>query len=271
MKCHSRAYFAIFRQQLLSGLQYRAGFWGGTATHIFWAYVRVAIIIVFYRHGSGGDGMALQQAVSLLWLQEIALNLLPGYGVDVGVWDKIQKGDVGYDLIRPLDVYSHWYVSALSNKLSLFLLSVGPVGLAALLMPGEMALKITAPLPSVLAGLFTLCTGLVVSCAAICLKYGAQMDVNVGEAPARVMALVMQILGGYVLPLQLWPDFMQGFLKWQPFASMIDLPLRFMAGTASLSELPQVLLVQLIWGVVLWRLGRAWIGRNLKRLIVQGG
>ena len=113
-------------------------------------------------------------------------------------------------------------------------------------------------LSSVLAGLFTLCTGLVVSCAAICLKYGAQMDVNVGEAPARVMALVMQILGGYVLPLQLWPDFMQGFLKWQPFASMIDLPLRFMAGTASLSELPQVL-------------GRAWIGRNLKRLIVQGG
>ena len=51
----------------------------------------------------------------------------------------------------------------------------------------------------------------------------------------------------------------------------MDLPLRFMAGTASLSELPRVLLTQAAWGAVIWRLGRAWIGRNLRRLIVQGG
>ena len=64
---------------------------------------------------------------------------------------------------------------------------------------------------------------------------------------------------------------MQTFLRWQPFAAMMDLPLRFFAGSAALSELPGVLLGQLIWGVIIWRLGRAWIGLNLRRLVAQGG
>ena len=45
----------------------------------------------------------------------------------------------------------------------------------------------------------------------------------------------------------------------------------FFAGSAALSELPGVLLGQLAWGVLIWRLGRAWIGRNLRRLVAQGG
>lgn len=266
-----RAYFAVFRQQLLAGLQYRAGFWGTTTTHVVWAYVRVAIITAFYRYGGGEAGITLRQAVTMIWLQEIALNLLPGYGMDFTVWNKINRGEVAYDLVRPLDVYGHWYASAVSVKLSGFLLAVGPVTAVALLVPGEMGLRAVAPPLSFLAGIFTLATGLAVSCAAICLFYAAQMDVSLGDAPARVMMVISQILAGSLLPLQLWPDFMQTFLLWQPFASMMDLPLRFMAGTASLSELPRVLLTQAAWGAVIWRLGRAWIGRNLRRLIVQGG
>ena len=97
------------------------------------------------------------------------------------------------------------------------------------------------------------------------------MDVNVGDAPARVLMIVSQILAGSLLPLQLWPDGMQAFLRLQPFAAMMDLPLRFFAGSASLSELPRVLLSQAVWGALIWRLGRMWIGRNLRRLILQGG
>ena len=271
MRTRIRPYLAIFRQKLLEGLQYRAGFWGTTATHVVWVCVRVVVVAIFYRHGSGQAGVTLTQAAAMIWLQEMALNLMPGFGVDFTVWNKIAKGDVGYDLVRPLDVYSHWYVSALSDKLARFLLSIAPVTVVALLTPGEIGLRLAPSLPSILAGLLTLTTGLALSCAVICLCYAAQMDVNVGDAPARVLMIVAQILAGSLLPLQLWPDALQGFLRWQPFAAMMDLPLRFMAGSASLSELPPVLLSQLVWGVLIWRLGRAWIGRNLRRLIAQGG
>ena len=271
MKERVKPYLAIFRQKLMSGLQYRAGYWGTTTTHVVWVYMRVVIVGIFYRYGSGQAGVTLSQAATMIWLQEMALNLMPGFGVDFAVWDKISKGDVGYDLVRPLDVYNHWYMSALSDKLARFLLSIGPVMAFALLTPGEIGLRLSSSPLHLLAGLFTLATGLVVSCAVICLCYAAQMDVNVGDAPARVLMIVSQILAGSLLPLQLWPDGMQAFLRLQPFAAMMDLPLRFFAGSAALSELPGVLLGQLAWGVLIWRLGRAWIGRNLRRLVAQGG
>ncbi len=271
MKTNIKPYLAIFRQKLLSGLQYRAGFWGTTTTHVVWVYIRVVTVDIFYRYGSGQAGVTLAQAATMIWLQEMALNLMPGFGVDSAVWDKISKGDVGYDLARPLDVYSHWYVSALSDKLARFLLSIGPVMAFALLTPGEIGLRLSSSPLHLLAGIVTLTTGLLLSCAVICLCYAAQMDVNVGDAPARVLMIVSQILAGSLLPLQLWPDGMQAFLRLQPFAAMMDLPLRFFAGSASLSGLPRVLLSQAVWGALIWRLGRMWIGRNLRRLILQGG
>ena len=271
MKARMKPYLAIFRQKLLSGLQYRAGFWGTTTTHVVWVYMRVVLVSIFYRYGSGQAGVTLSQAAAMIWLQEMALNLMPGFGVDFTVWGKISRGDVGYDLVRPLDVYSHWYMSALSDKLARFLLSIVPVTAAALLTPGEIGLRLSPSPLHLLAGVLTLATGLVLSCAVICLCYAAQMDVNLGDAPARILMVVSQILAGSLLPLQLWPDAMQPFLRWQPFAAMMDLPLRFFAGTAALGELPRVLLSQAVWGVLIWRAGRAWIGRNLRRLIVQGG
>ena len=266
-----RAYWALFRQQMIAGLQFRAGFWSRLLTNIFWGFARSAIIAAFYRYGSGEAALSLSQAVAMVWIQQIALNLMPGFGMDMSVWNKISRGDVAYDLARPLDIYNHWYVSAAAVKLAPFLLAIVPVSLAALMAPGDLALRISASPAQFFAGILTLMSGLGVSCAVILISYAALMDVNVGYAPANVIMIVSQILAGSILPLQLWPDFMQSFLLYQPFSSMLDLPLRFMTGSASLNQLPRVLLLQAVWGAALWQAGRAWIRRNLKKMILQGG
>lgn len=265
------AYFALCRQQLLSKLAYRAGLWSKLSTNIFWAYVRCAILIAFYRYGTGEAGLSLSQAVSMVWLQQIALNLLPGFGMDFTVWNKITTGDVGYDLLRPLDIYGHWYANAVAIKLAPFALALVPVTLAALLTPGAWGLRLSVSPLSFLAGLLTLSTGLLVSCAVICLSYAACMDTRVGPVGANIIMTVSQILAGSLLPLQLWPDFLQPFLALQPFSAMMDLPLRFFVGSASLAELPRVLLLQLVWGALIVLVGRCWIGRNLRKLVLQGG
>ena len=70
MRARMKPYYAIFRQKLRDGLQYRAGFWGTTATHVVWVYVRVVIVDIFYRYGSGQAGVTLRQAAAMIWLQE---------------------------------------------------------------------------------------------------------------------------------------------------------------------------------------------------------
>lgn len=267
-----RPYRAIFRQRLMCDMQYRFSFWARISTNIFWGIVRALIIYVYYTYAEHGraaiDG---KQAVTMIWLGQIALNLAPGFGVDSGVWEKIRSGDVGVELIRPLDIYSHWYASAFANKLAPFLMAAIPVSAAGLIMPETYAMSLPASVPGLLACLVTLLTGTIVSCAAICLAYAMLMDVRVGYGPANAAFTVMQILAGGFLPLQLWPDWMQKFLYYQPFATLMDVPLRFYTGSAPIGDLGRVLLLQAVWTLALVAVGRFWIRRNLDRLVLQGG
>lgn len=264
-------YWALLRQQLIAGLQFRAGLWAKLTTNIFWGYVRAVIIWAFYKYGSGSASISLQQAVGIIWLQQIALNLVSGFGMDFTVWEKIRSGNVGYELLRPLDVYAHWYANAVAVKLAPFLTAIVPVAAVALLVPGELGLMPPVSFMHLIACLFTLMTGLVLSCGTICLSYAMLMDVRVGEAPSNMMMTLIQIMAGAYLPLSLWPQWMQGFLYWQPFAGVLDLPLRFYVGAAPVSDVLRVVLIQAGWATLIIWAGRRWIGRNLKKLTMQGG
>lgn len=272
MRTTLKPYLSILRKTMTGKLQYRAATWTQLITNAFWGCARSAIIVAFYKYGSGASELTMQQAVTMVWLQQIAMNLLPGMGgLDQAVWMKIVRGDVGYELLRPMDVYSHWYVSAAAGKLSPFLLAIVPMTLAGQLVPGEIGMGTPASLCHLLACLLTLTTGLMISCAIICISYAILMNISAGTGPANIFMYTTQILAGSVLPLQLWPESIQTIMKYQPFAGMMDLPLRFFVGSEPLDSLPGVILMQLIWDAALIALGRMWIKRNLSKLTIQGG
>ena len=77
-----KAYFSILRQQMIGQMQYRAGFWAGMSTHIFWGVARAAILVAFYVYGQGEAGITMQQAVSMVWLQQLAGVLVPGWNTN---------------------------------------------------------------------------------------------------------------------------------------------------------------------------------------------
>ena len=267
-----RPCFSILRKNLTGRMQYRAGTWMQLLTNAFWGCARSAILVAFYQYGSGESALSMRQAVTMAWLSQIAMNLLPGVGgVDQAVWSKIVRGDVGYELLRPMDVYAHWYMSAAAGKIAPFLLAVVPMTLAGLLVPGEIGMGGPASFPHLLACLLTLTTGLLISCAVILISYALLMKPDAGTGPATIFMYVTQILAGSVLPLQLWPESIQNLMKFQPFSGMMDLPLRFFVGSEPLSALPGVLMTQLFWAAALIFIGRKWIGRNLRRLTIQGG
>lgn len=265
-------YFSILRKTLTGRMQYRAATWSQLITNAFWGCARSAIIVAFYRYGSGDSALTLEQAVTMVWAQQIAMNLLPGMGgLDQSVWMKIVRGEVGYELLRPMDIYAHWYVSAAAHKLSPFLLALLPMTLAGQLIPGEIGMGAPASFLHLLVCLLTLLSGLTISCAVICIGYAMLMNVSAGTGPANIFMYATQILAGSVLPLQLWPESVQAVMRYQPFAGMMDLPLRFLVGSEPMSALPGVLLMQAVWAAALIVTGRLWIKRNLSKLTIQGG
>ena len=79
------------------------------------------------------------------------------------------------------------------------------------------------------------------------------------------------VLSGAYLPLQLWPEFMQGFLIIQPFAGYLDIPLRLYLGTMSLSIAVYAVGLQIIWTAFFILCGKKLMNIRLKSIIIQGG
>lgn len=268
-----KAYFSILRQQMIGQMQYRAGFWAGMSTHIFWGVARAAILVAFYVYGQGEAGITMQQAVSMVWLQQLAGVLVPGWNTnaDAALYNQLRTGDVAYELLRPLDAYTHWYVRSIAGRIGTFLLELVPILGIGLLVPEPWGLGAPVSPLHALACLITLLSGLFTSCAMILLSYAMVLDVRVGDAPSRMAVTVAQILSGLYLPLQLWPEGMQTFLYYQPFAGMLDLPVRLYVGAQPLSRAGEIVLLQAFWTAVFVLAGRVWIGRSFKKLVIQGG
>ena len=87
----------------------------------------------------------------------------------------------------------------------------------------------------------------------------------------RMVPTVISLLSGNVIPLPLFPDWMQLILRYQPFSGVLDGPAQIFCGTMGLDQLPGLLLTQAIWSVLLIGLGRRLIRRGVRRVTVAGG
>ncbi len=271
-----KAYLSILRIQTVSMLQYRAAAWARMSTFAFYGFVHVVLILIFYRYGvnaGAGEraGMTEAQAVSYTWLTQIVASILPVMGSDSTVRGKIVNGDVGIELCRPLDLYAHWFSRAMATKLAPFLLSLVPVTALAMLLPAPYNLQAPASPEGLLAMLLCLCTGLLLSCSVVCLSYCLLLNLKWGDGPVNIMLVVTDLLSGSFLPLQLWPDWAQGLLYWQPFAGLLDFPLRFYVGTMAPGMVWQAVGIQLIWIIAFVAAGKALMSRSLRHVVIQGG
>ena len=268
-----RACGALFRVRMAEGLQYRAAALSGMTISVFWALIECTVYSVFYRYGGGlvnTNGMTLPMTMSYMWLAQ-GLWLLQFMSIDGDILRKITNGDVGVELIRPIDLYWHWFAKSAAGKLgtgwmrSLLTLGVGLCVPAAIRL-GPPASPAGLVLAAVSAGAaFLLCSSFGMLVTAI------RLNITWGDGPTYMLMLLSGVLSGGYLPLRLWPDALQTFLRWQPFGGFADIPIQLYLGTTPVDgALPRIGL-QLAWTAVFIGLGRLVMRRRLRTVIVQGG
>lgn len=87
----------------------------------------------------------------------------------------------------------------------------------------------------------------------------------------RVVPAVTVVLSGLVVPLPLFPDWLQPILWLQPFRGLADVPFRIYSGNVSLSLATVEILSQGLWIIALVILGRWCLARGTRKLVLQGG
>ncbi|WP_068469355.1 ABC transporter permease [Candidatus Protochlamydia phocaeensis] len=262
-----KAYLAIFKCRLSALFQYRLAAFAGLSTQIFWGFVKMMILQAFYAHALSPPPISLPQAITFVWLGQALLQLLP-WNIDREIEAQVRTGNVAYELVRPIDVYGLWFVRSLALRFIPTLMRSLPLFLVAGLFFG---LSMPA---SASAGIFfslSLFCSMLLSAAMTTLVVISLFWTISGEGILRLLPHLTMILSGMVVPLPLFPDWMQPFLSIQPFRGIIDIPVRLYTGIIPPAEGLFYLGFQLAWFAFFVVLGRALMHQAMKRIIIQGG
>ncbi len=271
----ARPYVAVLAARFTMLLQYRAAAFAGFATQLFWGAIKLMIFAAFYAVASSDQPMTLPQVVIYVWLGQALLGLLP-WNVDPELADKMQSGGVAYELLRPLDLYGFWFARTVALRTATTSLRAVPmvatVGVGLPLI-GLDAWALPPPPSWAAAGLFcaSLCATVMLASAITMLLHVALIWTVSGRGFNAIMTGLVIVLSGLTIPLPLFPDWMQGFLYWQPFRGLADVPFRIYSGHIAIDAAAFEIALQIAWTVVVVAIGRAVLGFARTRVVVQGG
>jgi len=269
-----RPYQAVVRARFNLLLQYRAAALAGFVTQCWWGALKIMVLSAFFREVASSP-MTIQQAIDYVWLGQALLTLLP-WSADPEIARMVRSGDVAYERLRPLDTYAFWYARAVARRTATPLLRAIPMVITAglvLRLLGMSRWALSGPAGWDAALLFCASMVLVVALSA---AVATVMDIlTVATLSDRgVNALIgplIIVFSGSLVPLPLFPDWLQRGLALQPFAGLIDVPFRIYTGHLSAVAAASGLVRQAVWVVLIILIGRWLMARVMARLQTQGG
>lgn len=266
-----RPYMSILRTRLVAGLQYRVAALAGIAINLFWGLLLVIILILFYRWGQNPHpGMTLAQGVTYIWLGQCFISLIP-MQMDTEIYQKITTGDVAYELCRPLDLYGHWFARIAANRLSNILLKSWIPIIVCIILPAPYGIQPPVSWGAFAAFAAALIGALFLSCALSNLMNVSLLRVELGPGLNNLFFAVIVLGSGMLVPLSVFPDWLQPIFRALPFAGMMDFSCSLYTGIIPVSAAGSLLGRQWLWVIVLVWLGKWRLAKGLRRTVIQGG
>ena len=273
----ARPYVAAFSSRFLLMLQYRAAAIAGFATQCWWGAIKVMTYAAFYHASPAAAAapMTLAQVITYTWLAQALLALAP-WSCDPEVALAVRTGAIGLDRLRPVDIYTFWYVRAAgwmtsraAPRAALMFLLAGVV----LPLMGFRAWAWLPPPNVEQAALFVVSLALVIALAsAIVMLLNIAVTATLNDRGVNTLfGPATVVLSGNLIPLALLPDWMHTALFVQPFAGLVDIPFRIYSGNLHDRGAWAGIGLQVFWTLALIACGRWSMERVMRRLEMQGG
>lgn len=266
-----RKFLSFFRIRFLAGLQYRAAAWAGIATQFAWGGMSILMYRAFYQSGQNAFPMEFSQLSSYIWMQQAFLAMFMVWFYDNEIFDHITSGSIAYELCRPCDLYSMWFVKNMAIRLSRVVLRCAPILLVAALLPAPYGVTLPASLEAALLFPISMLLGFLVMVAFSMLVYISAFYTISPNGVRILVTSVLEFLAGGVLPIPFFPDWLRPVMYALPFASMQNTPYLIYVGHFAAGDALGGMVMQLFWVIALVLMGKGWMNRALKKVVVQGG
>ncbi len=182
------------------------------------------------------------------YLAAILARRLTNVGIVADLETLIRFGGLATFLLKPLALAHHLIARLISGRPITLLPTLGLVALLAVLTPGEQfALSAERVVLFVTACVLGLAFEFLLQYA----LGGMAFWLTQARSLSLALNFVRLFLGGYLVPIDLFPPLMQAALRWLPFQISVALPAEILVGTASAERMAQGLLAGAIWTIVM--------------------
>jgi ABC-2 type transport system permease protein len=264
-----RLWFEVARRSFRRHSTYRAATYAGVFTNTVFGFIKAYVLIAVFasRGGAPVNGFDVRDAVTFAWLGQAFYVVIAVPGLDLA--ELIRTGDVVKELYRPRDIQAWWLAHDVGRlAFQVIVRSAVPTIVGAvffdLRFPASPSVWLAFTAAFVAAELVCFAHRFIVSL----LTFWSLNYVPMHQAAA----VVIFFFSGLLVPLTLFPSWLQRVAAFTPYPSMMQTPVEVFLGkhtgwAGALGAIGS----QLMWAAILLGVGRLVLAAATRKVIVQGG
>lgn len=262
-----RVHVEVARRSFRRWSTYRVATAAGVFTNTVFGYLRAYVLVAVAAAGGVVGEWDEQTLVTFAFATQALLAGTGAFG-EPELAERVRSGDVVVDLYRPVDLQT-WWLASWCGRAAFLLVARGipPIVLGGLVfdlrLPDDPLLWAAVVVSFVLASLVGFAVRFLVNLSAFWLVQNQGLD--------QLVTIVITFFGGLLVPLALFPGWLEPVARTTPFAAMIQYPAEVFLGLHASSGVVGVLALQLAWFVALVALGRVALGAATRKVELQGG
>jgi ABC-2 type transport system permease protein len=262
-----RLYWQVARRALQRQFVYRTENLAGLITNSFFGYLRASVFLAVFQTTTSIGGYTAQTAVTYTWITQALIMVTSLWG-----WweieETIRTGDVVSDLAKPFSYVGFWLARDLGRAAYFVVFRGVPVLLAGQILFG---LHWPSSVGAWLAFAVAMWLAVVVSFGWRFLLNASAFWTTDARGLGSIALAASMFLGGFVVPIRYFPDWLQPLVLALPFASFTQIPADLFVERLQGAEVFGPLLVQVVWAIVLLAAAQLVTLLAVRRVVIQGG
>src|SRR6266852_868081 len=260
-------YVEVARRALQRQFAYRTENLAGLITNSFFGYIRAAVFLAVYQTTTNVGGYDAQAAVTYTWITQAMIMVNANWGW----WDieeTIRTGDVVSDLAKPFSYVGFWLARDLGRAAYFVVFRALPILLVGQVLYG---LHWPGSVGTWLAYGVAMWLGVIVSFGWRFLLNASAFWTTDARGLGAIGLSASLFLGGFVVPIRYFPDWLQPLVLALPFASLTQTPADLFVERIQGTDVLGPLLLQVVWAIVMLAAAQLVTVLATRRVVIQGG
>lgn len=240
----------------------------GVFVNTVFGYLRASVLVFIAISGGGMvRGMDAADVATFAFVSQGFIMITGAFG-DRELAERVRTGDVVIDLYRPADLQL-WWLATWFGKSAFQVLARGipPVLLGAIAFDLRWPDPLWHWLPFLVSIVLATTVGFALRFCTNLITFWLLDNRGIDQ----MLTLLTSFFAGLLLPITLFPPWLEAIARLLPFASMIQLPAELFLGMHTGPEMLLVLGQQLLWAGAMLAIGRLILRAATRRVVIQGG